>query len=178
MAVTKPCSCCVSRVHGDCWTSLYKGKALNFSSLGVILRLYFATDASLRVVRRRCLGVRNKRGRNAVLKSNNVVKTVLDLLSVFSYHFTTELQREISTEQAQSLPGNFIDKGILVILPAQECSCSTRDLTPGSEQQPQEELRAPCQGSLWMQKPRVAPVPWPDVPGCSPWSIPSGCIFE
>lgn len=39
VAVMKPCSCCMSRVHGDCWTSPSKGKALNFSSLGVILRL-------------------------------------------------------------------------------------------------------------------------------------------
>lgn len=89
------------------------------------------------MARRQCLGVRNKRGRNAVLKSNNVARTVLDLLNVFSYHFTTELQRKTSTEQAQSLPGNLIDKGILVMLPAQECNCSTRGLTPGSEQQPQ-----------------------------------------
>lgn len=120
MAVTKPCSCCMSRVRGDCRMSLYKGKALNFNSLGVILRLYFATDASLRVVRIQCLGVRNKRGRNTVLKCNKVAKTVLALLSVFSYHFTSELQRKISTEQAKSLPGNLIDKGILVMLPAQE----------------------------------------------------------
>lgn len=89
------------------------------------------------MARRQCLGVRNKRGRNAVLKSNNVARTVLDLLNVFSYHFTTELQRKTTTEQAQSLPGNLIDKGILVMLPAQECNCSTRGLTPGSEQQPQ-----------------------------------------
>lgn len=104
------------------------------------------------MVRRQRLGVRNKRGRNAVLKSNNVAKTVLDLLNVFSYRFTTELQRKISTEQAQILPGNLIDKSILVIPPAQGCSCSTRDLTPGCEQQPQQELPARCQSSLWVQK--------------------------
>lgn len=156
--------------------SLYKGKALNFNSLGVILRLYFATDASLRVVRIQCLGVRNKRGRNTVLKCNKVAKTVLALLSVFSYHFTTELQRKISTEQAKSLPGNLIDKGILVMLPAQEGPSSWSDLTPGCEQQPPQELPADCQSSLRVQT-CLLHVPWPDVEAAVPGASPVGCVW-
>lgn len=36
---------------------------------------------------------------------------------MFCYHFTTEPQRKISTEQAESLPGKLIDEGILVKSP-------------------------------------------------------------
>lgn len=96
--------------------------------------------------------MRNKREGTRVKKNSNTAKTFLDLLNVFCYHFTTELQRKISTEQAESLLGNLIDKGILVMVPAQECHRSTRDLLPGSNHQLQQELPAPCQISVCVQE--------------------------
>lgn len=47
----------------------------------------------------------NKRGRDVDQEDSTLAKTVLELLNVFCYHFTTELQREASTEQAESLLG-------------------------------------------------------------------------
>lgn len=52
-------------------------------------------------------------------KTCNLAKTFLDLLNVFCYHFTPELQRKISTEQAEILLGKLIDMGLLVTALAQ-----------------------------------------------------------
>lgn len=76
-----------------------------------------------------------KEGKGYRLKSSNLAKTILDLLNVFCYHFTTDLHREISTEQAESLLGSLTDKGISA--PAQECHHSTRDPTISSNRRSQ-----------------------------------------
>lgn len=66
---------------------------------------------------------------------------------------------------------NLIDKDPSIALPAQECDCCTRISHLGlSCSHPPGELPALPELS--------ARVPWPGVPGCSPWSIPRGIFGQ